>query len=162
MKGERDHDRGGKHHPVIVVQVQGSVDQLDICQGQGEDRSGHPVVVTEGDGQRRDPDDREVEVHPRRRPRGHPLESRVVVVEPRVHEKGVDPAVEEEPQHQHHTHHPEPDPEHRAGSSTDRSGGRGGERDHPVSPSVSEKPRVMSSSDTTSASNRVRSSARCS
>ncbi len=174
VQREEHHQGGGQRHPVVVVEVEGAVDQLDPGEEHGVDRHAPPVAPAEGDAQRRQPHDGEVQVHPSARPRSHPTEPGVGEVERRVDEQLVDPSVGGVAQCAQQGDRPEGDPEHRSRGGADRGGGTvdpatvrlhpggGAGRRHPLSPSVSLKPTVMSSSDATSASKVRRSSTRAS
>ena len=162
VQGEEDHDRGGEDHPVVVIEVETPVDQLHVAETDREETGRQAVAVSEGDAEPRQADHQEMEVHPRLGPDPHPFEAGIGEVIRRLDQERLDPTPGEEPDDEDHADDPEPDAEQGSGGGTHLFGrprpDRGG-RDHPVSPSVSEKPRVMSNSETTSDSNSVLSSA---
>ena len=145
-----------------MIEVETPVDQLHVAKTQGEQAGRQAVAVSEGDAERGQADHQEVDVHPRLGPHLHPFEAGIGEVIRRLDQESLDPAPGEEPDDENQADDPETDAEQGTGGGTHLFGrprpDRGG-RDHPVSPSVSEKPRVMSNSETTSDSKSVLSSA---
>ncbi len=108
MQGEERHDRRGEDYPVVMVEVETPVDQLDVAETDREKTSRHPIAVSQGDAERGQADHEEVNLHPWLGPGPDPFESGVREVIGRLDEQGLDPPSSKEPDDEDHADDAEP------------------------------------------------------
>ena len=110
---QEDQQEADQAHPVIVVQVGGAVNQLNIGEADKEQRAANPAAIPCGDGEAQCPQRREVGIHSPAGPGLHPAKAEVGEVVSRRKVQILNPAVGEEPDDDSQPHQAEQDAESR-------------------------------------------------
>ena len=92
QNGQQQADQA---HQVVVVEIRGSVDQLNVREADAEQDRADPRTVAGGDSQAEQAQGGKVGIHAPARPRLHPAESQVGEVMGRFNVERADPAVSE-------------------------------------------------------------------
>ncbi|MEZ4408380.1 MAG: hypothetical protein R3A52_18180 [Polyangiales bacterium] len=118
-RGEHHQPRGEDRDQVVVVEVEGLVDQLDVGEEREEDRRAPAGAPAEREAEGRGAHQREDRVHPRAAERAHAREAQVgEMVRGRDVELG-DPSPRGEARHRREHHGAEEGPEGREGGDVD-------------------------------------------
>ena len=123
MGGQQEQQQAGETDEVVVVEVGGFVDQLDVGEAEREEQGGGAVAPAEHDREGEQAERGEMEMHPGRGPGAHPLEADVAEMVRGIDVELVNPAVGEEANDSRQGDDAEGDPKYGGGRAVDRLGG---------------------------------------